>query len=146
MHGTPAAVHALKMALSIALAAGGELVAVHVSARSPAAALASTTGLAALTVAREATADQAHLDCELELAGHPIKWAFETRSGEVAEALERAADERGAACIVIGQHRHRFVHRMVFNSVADRLAHHARRPVLVVPRHVNQQGAGCERP
>jgi nucleotide-binding universal stress UspA family protein len=137
MHGTSAAVHALKVALSIALAAGGELVAVHVNARSPAAALASTTGLAALAVAGAATADQAHLDCEIELAGHPITWTFETRSGDAADELERAADERGAACIVVGQQGHRLVHRMVFTSVTDRLVQHAHRPVLVVPRDVD---------
>ena len=138
MHGTVAALRALQAAISLTLAARGELVAVYVNARSPAAALGSTTGLAALAVAREATADQAHLSCELELAGCPFEWAFETRCGDAASELERAAEERGAACIVVGKDAHRLVHRMVFSSVADRLIQHARRPVIVVPRRIDQ--------
>lgn len=131
--GTPASRHALAAAADLAATTGAALIAVHV-ARLPAAVHAApVTAAGELAAANDLAADHAHFDCELLLAGHDIAWTFQARHGDAATELQRAADDHDAAFIVVGQHRHRLVTRMLMRSVTDRLVHHAHRPVLVVP-------------
>lgn len=131
--GRPAARQALCAAAGMAVATGAALVAVHV-AQVPAVVYAAPPSAAgALASANDLSADHAHFDCELTLAGHQLPWTFETRHGDAATELLRAADEHDAACIVIGARRRHLVTRILMRSVTERLLHLTHRPVVVVP-------------
>ncbi|MFP3899934.1 MAG: universal stress protein [Acidimicrobiia bacterium] len=52
--------------------------------------------------------------------------------GEAVEAISRAAEDENADLIVVGSGDIGFVQRLLGSSVADRLAHEAPRPVLIV--------------
>lgn len=65
-----------------------------------------------------------------------VPWRFVYATGEAARGLALVADEHDARMIVVGTHRPGLVHWMtqvVAGSVAGRLAHTQRRPVLLVP-------------
>ena len=131
--GASAARGALGAAANLAAATGATLVAVHVARVPVALYSAPITGAGELAAANELAADHAHFDCELALAGRGVPWTFETRHGDPAAELRRAADDHDAACIVIGRDGHRLVTRVLTGSVTDRLVHHTHRPVLIVP-------------
>ncbi len=76
-------------------------------------------------VAREST--------EEALGAVDVPWVFESRGGDPAEELERAAQEHGAALIVVGTKGHGAVRRFLLGSVSTRLVHHSAVPVAVVP-------------
>ncbi len=76
----------------------------------------------------------ARLAARLDPTGVP--WRFVYTTGEAARGLARVADEHGARIIVVGTHRPGLMHwmnQLVSGSVAGRLAHTQRRPVLLVP-------------
>jgi nucleotide-binding universal stress UspA family protein len=131
--GSPAARDALGAAADLARVTQAFLVAVHVAHVPGVLHVAPASGSGSLHAATELTADEAHVDCELVLAGRDVAWTFEARHGDAATELRRAADDHDAACIVIGRHRHGLVSRLLLGSVGDRLVHHAQRPVVVVP-------------
>jgi nucleotide-binding universal stress UspA family protein len=53
--------------------------------------------------------------------------------GEPVEAIERAADDEKADLVVVGSNDKSFLQRLLGGSVAEELARHRTRPVLVVP-------------
>ncbi len=55
------------------------------------------------------------------------------REGNAAEMLERVADAEGCDLIVVGRRRHGGFAELLLGSVPHALAHHADRPVVVVP-------------
>lgn len=69
-----------------------------------------------------------------DLAG--VKWELVTTIGEAAAELNRIAQERDAACVVVGK-RHKgfaeFVHRIASGSVSRAMVAANKWPVLVVP-------------
>lgn len=107
--------------------------AVHVAHVPGALDVAPVSGAGTLHAATVLTADEVHVDCEVALADQEVPWTFETRRGDPATELRRAADDHDAACIVVGHHRHGLVTRLLMGSVADRLVHDAPRPIIVVP-------------
>ena len=65
-----------------------------------------------------------------------VPWRFVYVTGEAARGLASVADEHDARLIVVGTHRPGLAHWMnqvMSGSVAGRLAHTQRRPVLLVP-------------
>jgi nucleotide-binding universal stress UspA family protein len=54
-------------------------------------------------------------------------------SGQIADALARLAEERGASMIVVGSRGESSLKGLVLGSVAHKLLHLAKTPVLVVP-------------
>jgi nucleotide-binding universal stress UspA family protein len=58
----------------------------------------------------------------------------ETHVGRIAKAIIEAADEHDARFIVLGSSHGTDLPLLPVGSVALRVLHHARRPVLVVPR------------
>ncbi len=70
------------------------------------------------------------------LAPTGVPWRFVYATGEAARGLALVADEHDARMIVVGTHRPGLAHwmnQLVSGSVAGRLAHTQRRPVLLVP-------------
>jgi nucleotide-binding universal stress UspA family protein len=69
-----------------------------------------------------------------ELAG--VTWELVSTSGDAAAELIRLADERDAACLVVGK-RHggfaEFLHRIASGSVSRALVASQKFPVMVVP-------------
>jgi nucleotide-binding universal stress UspA family protein len=55
-------------------------------------------------------------------------------AGPVADAIIEVAGEIGASLIVTGTRGLGGIRSLLAGSVSDRLMHHARRPVLIVPR------------
>lgn len=64
------------------------------------------------------------------LPGSPVETVV--RQGVVHQEIVDLARERRAAMIVVGSHGHGFFVHALMGSTAERLVHHADRPVLVV--------------
>ena len=63
---------------------------------------------------------------------YEVPYELKLTSGFTSEAILKAADEIGAAMIVVGSSGHRRVRRAILGSVTARLLREARRPLLVV--------------
>ena len=71
------------------------------------------------------------------LSDHEQQWSFRVLNGDVAPALCRLAQSTGASLIIVSGQRPGLLHRIgrvIDESVAGRLQHLQRLPVLVVPR------------
>jgi nucleotide-binding universal stress UspA family protein len=66
---------------------------------------------------------------EAEAAGVDVE--VDVRPGHAAELIVRCARERGADLVVVG-HRGHFLQDYLLGSTADRVAHHAPCPVMIV--------------
>ena len=66
---------------------------------------------------------------EAEVAGVPVEVVV--RPGHAADLIVRYARERGADLVVVG-HRGHFLEDYLLGSTADRVAHHAHCPVMIV--------------
>ncbi|HEU4750637.1 MAG TPA: universal stress protein, partial [Acidimicrobiia bacterium] len=53
--------------------------------------------------------------------------------GDPTSAILALCEREGADLLIVGRRGAGVVERMVIGSVADRLAHHARCPLLIVP-------------
>ena len=67
----------------------------------------------------------------LDLEG--VEWSASEEIGEPASALADVCHEDGADLLVVGRRGAGLVERLVMGSVADRVAHYAPCPVLIVP-------------
>jgi nucleotide-binding universal stress UspA family protein len=68
-------------------------------------------------------------------AGITVKGVIGTAElGHVAKTILAAADEYDARIIVLGSSSRTDLPLLPFGSVSNRLLHHARRPVLIVPK------------
>jgi nucleotide-binding universal stress UspA family protein len=79
-------------------------------------------------------AQQSILDVAMEsldLSG--IEWEASEEIGEPAAALADVCRDREADVLVVGRRGAGVVERLVMGSVADRVAHYAPCPVLIVP-------------
>jgi len=65
----------------------------------------------------------------------------ETQLGHIARSILAAADEHNARVVVIGSGGRADLPHLPFGSVAHRLLHLARRPVLIVPPRQGTKGA-----
>jgi nucleotide-binding universal stress UspA family protein len=74
-----------------------------------------------------------HLEAELKevLGARDVAWTFEARRGDPASQIMEAADERDASLVVVGHRGHNQAVSLLLGSVATRLVHQARQPVLV---------------
>jgi nucleotide-binding universal stress UspA family protein len=66
----------------------------------------------------------------LDLEG--VEWEATEEIGEPASALADVCRELGADLLVVGRRGAGLVERLVMGSVADRVAHYAPCPVLIV--------------
>ncbi len=85
---------------------------------------------------REAAEEEMRAYLEQALAGAVVPWVFVYTVGEVAHGLAGAARELDARLIVVGARSAglgAWMGQLIGGSVAGRLAHTQRRPVVVVP-------------
>jgi nucleotide-binding universal stress UspA family protein len=134
LDGSTAAEAAVPFALSL-LPGGGEVVLVRVAAATdlfpddPASADPDPDALGRAVRANLAR----QLDAVVNRHGMPgVRWTTVVADGDPAEAIVRAAVERGAAVIAMATHGRGAVGRAVFGSVADRVARSSPLPVLLV--------------
>ncbi len=69
-----------------------------------------------------------------ELRGAGIDCTGLLVQGSTPETLVREADRLNADVIVIGSHGHGALHRALLGSVSEHVLHHAKRPLLILPR------------
>ena len=53
--------------------------------------------------------------------------------GRVTESILQTADDENADLIIMGQHKRSVLGEMLVGSSADKVVHHSKRPVMVVP-------------
>jgi nucleotide-binding universal stress UspA family protein len=128
--GSPGAYHALEKAIELAKLSDASLLGLTVEGRLPA--YAATIGevdeakrekdkyFRKVAAAARAQADQ-----------HGIEIQMEMRPGHAAELIVSYADEISADLVVVGYKGH-FLEDYLLGSTADRVAHHARCPVMIV--------------
>jgi nucleotide-binding universal stress UspA family protein len=67
------------------------------------------------------------------LGARGLRWQFVTREGEPSQVLREVADEVHATVVVVGRRGWSTMLELVLGSVANRLVHRSRVPILVVP-------------
>ena len=125
--GSEAAGVAVQFAAAMAQATGATLTAVHVR---------NMPALVSPELVAENLFDD-YLTAVENMARKTIEGvdaAFESRFGDPAEELERAAEDHGAGLIVVGRKGHGAMHRFLLGSVSTRLVHHSSIPVAVIPQ------------
>ena len=128
--GSLASVHAAKMALSLAGPLGATVTLVHVT---PPTILPGDVPMAPIAELRESELARgaAVLADVVKSLGAP---KVETKNllGPPAEVMSDLADDGGYELVVVGNKGRNAVSRVLLGSIADRLVHICKRPVLVV--------------
>jgi len=128
--GSAGSLHALSAAIELTKLAGGRLTALAVEGPLPA--YAATVGEVE-EVKREKDAFFAGVAArareEAERAGVDLE--VDVRPGHAAELIVRYAREHAFDLVVVG-HKGHFLEDYLLGSTADRVAHHAPCPVLIV--------------
>lgn len=133
--GSDQSKHAAEVAASLARQRGAKLLFVTVvrppegwwgivGSPPPADALASS-----MTEAQQSILDVTVANIDLE----GVEYVATEEIGEPAAALSDVAREQNADLLVVGRRGAGIVERLVMGSVADRVAHYAPCPVLIVP-------------
>jgi nucleotide-binding universal stress UspA family protein len=133
--GTVGSHGALFAAIDLARATGRPVAVVHVEHTPPIAAVGTAMGpgAGALIEAENARAEVCRTICGDILHVAAVVWTFEVRHGNPADELADAAAEHAASYIVVGRHGHHGLGRLLAGSVSQRLLHHARHPLLIIP-------------
>jgi nucleotide-binding universal stress UspA family protein len=100
------------------------------------------------TLVQEATEAQAADGCDrAREAGFTATPAAVQAHHGVAEAIIEAADEHDAALVVMGTRGNTGIRSLLLGSVSHAVAHHAHRPLLIVPsqRLAEARSAGSQR-
>ncbi len=128
--GSEGSDRALDCALSLIERLGGSLTALAVEGKLPA--YAATAGeVDEVKREKEVFFDQILNRARLEAGSRGIELATELVPGHAAEVISRYARAHEHDLIVIG-HRGHFLGDYLLGSTADRVAHHAHCPVIVV--------------
>lgn len=133
--GTVGSHAALFAAIELAQATARTVVVVHVE-HMPAIAAAGTAmgpGVGAMIEAEDAFAEVCRRDCADILHAATVEWTYEIRHGDPADELAQAAADHAASYLVVGRHGHPRLGRLLAGSVSQRLSHHARHPLLIIP-------------
>ncbi len=126
---------ALLAAIDLGIAMHLPIVAVHVEHMSATVATATLTGPGSgEAFAAEADfTEHCRVLCTEALEPTDLRWTFEIRDGNPADELLKAAEDHNAAFIVVGRQGHHTLGGLLASSVSQRLLHHARRRLLVIP-------------
>ena len=129
--GSPQSKKALEYGIDFAMHAGAELTIVTVFSKVP-----SYIGSPQYEDVMGRIADEARRAAEMAAeqarACNVEKVNVEVLEGSPAERLLALAEARGCDCIVVGSRGRGEMAGLLLGSVSDRLAHHARVPVLIV--------------
>lgn len=131
--GSPASLHGARLALKLAEPLGAEVTLIHVTVPTMLPALPGVLPALPMTDLREAdlAAGAKLLDtCRREL-GRPDLKAINL-VGPPAEIMADVAENDRYELVVVGNKGRGAVARVLLGSVADRLAHICKRPVLIV--------------
>ncbi|MDW3215462.1 MAG: universal stress protein [Ilumatobacteraceae bacterium] len=133
--GTVGSHAALFAAINLALATNRPVVVVHVEHNQPIAAAGTAMGFGAgaMIEAEDSFAEVCRTNCADILDAAGVHWTFEIRRGNPADELADAAAEHTATYLVVGRHGHHGLARLLAGSVSQRLLHHARHPLLIIP-------------
>ncbi|MGE3446757.1 MAG: universal stress protein [Microbacteriaceae bacterium] len=125
----------LLAAIDLARATGRELEVVYVEHTDPivTASTALGPGAGAVIAAEQARAEVCRSNCADICNAAGVAWTFDVRHGNPADQLIEAANQVNATYIVVGRHGHHGLTRLLAGSVSQRLLHHAKHPLLVVP-------------
>jgi nucleotide-binding universal stress UspA family protein len=142
--GSEASKRALSEAIQLAKLARGKLTAVYVIDQSGAFTYAGACDPHLLTDAARQVGmtllhgalNQMH---ELNVAGDTEIVETQGIAEDIASALLRCAERRGADLVVLGTHGRRGLRRMVIGSVAERFVRYATCPVLLVRAPANTE-------
>jgi nucleotide-binding universal stress UspA family protein len=128
--GSPGGYHALERAIELAGLTGAVLLALAVEGKLPA--YAATIG-EVQEAKREKDAYFAEVAnvARAQADEHGVELQMEIRPGHAAELIVSYADEVAADLIVVGYKGH-FLQDYLLGSTADRVAHHAHVPVMIV--------------
>jgi nucleotide-binding universal stress UspA family protein len=122
--------HALTKAIELAQAMGADLTALAVEGPLPA--YAATIGeVDEVKREKDSFFDKVAADAREEAHAAGIEITFDVRAGHAAELITRYAIECQADLIVVG-HKGHFLNDYLLGSTADRVAHHAHCPVMIV--------------
>ncbi len=127
--GSLASIHAAKMGLELGKALGADVTLVHVAPSLITAADLPLTPIATLREAELASGARTLGEVEKVLEG---KVATRNLLGPPAETIADLAMDDGFDLVVVGNKGRAAVSRVLLGSVADRLTHICKRPVLVV--------------
>lgn len=133
--GTVGSHAALFAAINLAHATHRPVAVVHVEHTQPiaAAGTAMGPGAGAMIEAEDAFAEVCRTNCTEILDAAGVRWTFEIRHGNPADELADAAAEHTATYLVVGRLGHHGLARLLAGSVSQRLLHHARHPLLIIP-------------
>ena len=133
--GTVGSHAALFAAINLALATHRPVAVVHVEHNQPIAAAGTAMGFGAgaMIEAEDSFAEVCRTSCADILDAAGVRWTFEIRRGNPADELADAAAEHTATYLVVGRHGHHGLARLLAGSVSQRLLHHARHPLLIIP-------------
>lgn len=128
--GSESARHALHFAISFTARLGAELTAIAVVGKLPA--YAATVGEVE-EVKREKDRFSGRLlqEAKAQAAEQAVDLDIALVTGQPAKAIVRFAEQRGHDMVIVGHHRH-FLGDYLLGSTADRVAHQAHCPVIVV--------------
>lgn len=133
LDGSPFGEHALPLAMALARRAGATLQLAHVHQVIPPASLAGVTVMDTMEKAlREQEQDYLRrmADRVATQAQVPVKWFL--LDGDISEALERHVESAGVDMVVLATHGRGPMGRFWLGSVADQVARHLTRPVMLV--------------
>lgn len=128
--GSPGGEKALDKAIELAKLTGGSLHALAVEGRLPA--YAATIGeVDEVRREKDLFFDKLARTAHERAADAGVDLNIETRPGHAAELIVRYADEGEFDLVVVG-HKGHFLEDYLLGSTADRVAHHAACPVMIV--------------
>ena len=128
--GSQGANRAIATALDLTRLAGGHLTALAIEGPLPA--YAATIGeVEEVKRQKDRFFDGVAQDAREQAEAAGVAMSVEVRAGHAAELITAYAREHGADLIVVG-HKGHFLQDYVLGSTADRVAHHAHCPVMIV--------------
>jgi nucleotide-binding universal stress UspA family protein len=128
--GSQGSQHALRKAIELASLTGAALMAVAVEGPLPA--YAATVGeVDEVKRQKDSFFGEVAANAQEQAHAAGVELRVEVRPGHAAELITRYARDNEADLIVVG-HKGHFLGDYLLGSTADRVAHHARCPVMIV--------------
>jgi nucleotide-binding universal stress UspA family protein len=133
LDGSPLAEAVLPHAQALAKSEGAEIVLLSVPVTPSLELLARSPGLANRVIEESEKETEEYLEAEtVKLTREGSKVTSIMREGPIPEVILKVADEVHADVIAMSTHGRSGVQRWLMGSVADRVVHHSRIPVMLI--------------